>query len=203
MTIPAFASGLLLGLSIAAPVGAMGLLCITRTLQRGLLAGLSVGAGIATGDAAYGALAAFGFAAATDLLVSHATPIRLVGGAFLIWMGTQSWRMAARPKPIRATASESSLGRNYVVAIGLTLTNPATILSFIAAFGALDLAKSHDGAAWLVAGVFLGSAFWWLMLCTIVAKAGYALPPSAMAWIDRGSAVILVAFGLAAIVAVL
>jgi putative LysE/RhtB family amino acid efflux pump len=198
MTISVFASGLVLGLSIAAPVGPMGLLCINRTLQRGLLPGLCVGAGIATGDAAYGAVAAFGFTAVTNLLVSLAGPLRIVGGAFLIWMGVQAWRMAGVPRSARATPGGQSLIRDYLAAVGLTLTNPATILSFIAAFGALDLAQRGGGAPWLVAGVFVGSAAWWAGLCTAVASAGHALTPAAMAWIDRGSAVILVLFGITA-----
>lgn len=198
MTVSVFASGLVLGLSIAAPVGPMALLCINRTLQRGMRAGLCVGAGIATGDAAYGAVAAFGFTAVTNLLVSLAAPLRLVGGAFLIWLGVQAWRMAGTPKPARATKNSRSLIRDYLAAIGLTLTNPTTILSFIAAFTALDLAQRGGGAAWLVAGVFLGSAAWWAGLCTVVSSAGHALTPTAMAWIDRGSAVILMLFGITA-----
>ena len=176
----------------------MGLLCINRTLQHGLFAGLCVGAGIATGDAAYGAVAAFGFTAITDFLVSTALVLRLVGGAFLIWMGVQSWRMAGLPRTARTTSAARGLARDYLVAVGLTLTNPATILSFIAAFGALGLATRGGGATALVAGVFLGSAGWWLGLCTVVAVARRALTRSSMAWIDRLSAIILILFGAAA-----
>ena len=198
MSPPIFVSGLVLGLSIAAPVGQMGLLCINRTLQRGLVAGLAMGAGIATGDAIYGAMASFGFSAATDLLVAFARPLRLIGGAFLVWMGVQSWRMAGTGRAARAIAPTSGITRNYLAAVALTLTNPTTILSFIAAFGALSLATHNGGAGWLVAGVFLGSAAWWLGLCTVIATARKALTPEAMAWIDRISAVILILFGTAA-----
>lgn len=197
MTVSIFASGLLLGLSIAAPVGAMGLLCINRTLQSGLLAGLCVGAGIATGDALYGAVAAFGFAALTNVLIPYTQLFRLAGGAFLIWLGVQSWRMAGHALDARGTTGRRGIGRDYFASVGLTLANPTTILSFIAAFSALNLA-ARDGAGWLVAGVFMGSAAWWLGLCTAVASARRALTPAAMGWVDRISAISLIAFGAAA-----
>jgi putative LysE/RhtB family amino acid efflux pump len=199
MTGAVFASGLVLGVSIAAPVGAMGLLCINRTLQRGFGAGFSVGLGIATGDALYGAIAAFGFAAVTDFLTAQILPLRLIGGAFLIWLGIQAWRSAGQTRIARpANLGERASARDYVVAVGLTLTNPATILSFIAAFGALGLGRKTDSAAWMVGGVFLGSALWWLALCTTISLARKALTPPVMAGIDRFSAVVLIAFGAAA-----
>ena len=199
MAASVFAAGLLLGLSIAAPVGPMGLLCINRTLTRGWAAGLATGLGIATGDAAYGAIAAFGFSAVTSVMIAYALPLRLVGGAFLVWMGVQAWRAAGSPRQARDTgANGQGLARAYGVAIGLTLTNPATILSFIAAFGALGLAGEHEGAAWMVAGVFVGSALWWLGLSSAIALAHRALSVAMMRWIDRLSALILIAFGAAA-----
>lgn len=192
-------AGMLLGLSIAAPVGPMGLLCINRTLSRGLAGGLAIGAGIATGDAAYGAVAAFGFSAVTSAMIAYALALRIAGGAFLIWLGVQSWRAAGQPRAARDGGPGQGLARAYVVAVGLTLTNPSTILSFIAAFTALGLATRQGGAMVMVGGVFLGSALWWLALCGGVALGRRALTPSAMGWIDRLSAVLLIGFGAAAL----
>jgi threonine/homoserine/homoserine lactone efflux protein len=113
-------------------------------------------------------------------------------------MGLQSWRMAGTARAARETAPTGSLIRDYLTAIGLTLTNSSTILSFIAAFGALSLAARDGGAAWLVIGVFLGSAACWLGLCSAIAIARRALTPQAMTWIDRISALILIGFGASA-----
>lgn len=198
MSLAIFAAGVALGLSIAAPVGPMGLLCINRTLQRGLTAGLCVGAGIATGDAFYGGVAAFGLSSVTELLVGYALPLRLMGGAFLVWIGIQGWRVAETSRSARTTAPPAGLARDYLAAVALTLTNPATIISFIAAFGALSLASRQGGAGVLVIGVFLGSAAWWLGLCSVIATVRQALTPRTMAWIDRISAAILILFGAAA-----
>lgn len=192
-----FGAGLLLGLSIAAPVGPMALLCINRTLMRGLGAGLAIGAAIATGDAIYGAVAAFGFTALTDFLVAFTAPLRLVGGGFLIWLGVRAWLAARGPRVARdADAAQGWLG-SYIVAVGLTLTNPATILSFIAAFGALGLAAGAGAPGVLVLGVFSGSALWWLGLCGFAALARRGMTPGVMRWIDRISAMILIGFGTA------
>lgn len=105
--------------------------------------------------------------------------------------------MAGRLRTARGASGGRGLARDYVAAVGLTLANPTTILSFIAAFGALGLA-TRGGAIALVAGVFLGSAGWWLGLCIVVASARHTLTLSAMAWIDRLSAAILILFGAAA-----
>jgi threonine/homoserine/homoserine lactone efflux protein len=194
-------AGLLLGLSVAAPVGPMGLLTINRTLSQGLSAGLAIGAGIATGDALYGALAASGTTSLSHFLLQWQTPLRLAGGAFLIWLGLAAWRSAGAARAARQV-NGTGLMRAYVSAIGLTLTNPSTILSFIAAFAALGVAASR-GAFALVVGVFLGSALWWLFLCSAVAGARRAVTQGAMLWIDRLSALVLAAFGAAAMLGLL
>jgi threonine/homoserine/homoserine lactone efflux protein len=202
-TATVLSAGMLLGLSIAAPVGPMGLLCINRTLTRGLPGGLAIGAGIATGDAAYGAVAAFGFSAVTSLLVAYALPLRLAGGAFLIWLGIQALRTVGQPRRARDAASPNGLARAYAAAVGLTLTNPSTILSFIAAFTALGLA-TREGGAWVtVAGVFAGSALWWLVLCSAVAVGRRALTAPLMRCIDGLSALFLIGFGAAAMLGLL
>ncbi len=200
-----FAAGMLLGISIAAPVGPMGLLCINRTLARGLAAGLAIGAGIATGDAIYGAVAAFGFTAVTDLLVAYRQPLRIVGGAFLIWLGIKAWQAAGSIRTARDAGKTESegLARAYGVAVGLTLTNPSTILSFIAAFGALGLATRDGNPLTMITGVFSGSALWWICLCSAIALARRSVTPAIMVAIDRLSALILVAFGTAAAIGLL
>ena len=194
-------AGLLLGLSVAAPVGPMGLLVINRTLSHGWAAGLAIGAGIATGDAVYGALAASGTSVVARFLLDWVVPLRLLGGAFLVWLGVAAWRAAGGARTARQVAGRGWL-RAYAAAVGLTLTNPATILSFVAAFAALGLAASR-GAFALVAGVFLGSALWWLFLCSAVAGARRAVTAGAMLWIDRLSALVLVGFGTAAMLGLL
>ena len=84
--------GFVLGFTIAAAVGPISLLCIRRTLAEGRLVGLVSGLGVATADATYGAIAAFGLTAVTDLLVDGGRVLGLVGGVFLLWLAWRTFR---------------------------------------------------------------------------------------------------------------
>ncbi|HLI13245.1 MAG TPA: LysE family transporter [Alphaproteobacteria bacterium] len=192
--------GLLIGLSIAMPVGPIGLLCIKRALTRGMAAGLATGLGAATADGLYGAVAGFGLAAVSSLLVAQQAPLRLVGGLVLIWLGAASFR--ERPAA-EATAEDRrrSLLADYTTTVLLTLTNPATIISFAAVFASVGLsetAASYGAAASFVAAVFLGSALWWIVLSAGVSLARRRLRPGMVRWINRGSGLVLIGFGVSA-----
>lgn len=93
-----FVRMMVIGLAVAAPVGAMGVLCIQRTVARGWSGGLSTGSGIATADAMFAAVAALGITAVADALVSLQAPLRIVGGVGLLWLGWRALR-SAPPSP--------------------------------------------------------------------------------------------------------
>lgn len=158
-----FLKGLILGFSIAAPVGPIGLLCIQRTLQRGRLHGFVSGLGAATADACYGIIAALGLTAVTGFLVGAQLWLQLGGGLFLLWLGVKTLRTPSASHAV-AAGDRSSLGSAYASILLLTLANPATILSFLAVFAGLGIATESGHALALVSGVFLGSATWWLIL---------------------------------------
>ncbi len=85
----------------------------------------------------------------------------------------------------------------------LTLANPATILSFAAVFAGIGLGEAAAGGGWrapvmVVAGVFLGSAAWWLILCAAVARLRHRLGPGALVWVNRAAGAVLIGFGFAA-----
>ncbi|WP_029008906.1 LysE/ArgO family amino acid transporter [Azospirillum halopraeferens] len=203
--------GLVIGLSIAAPVGPIGLLCIRRTLADGPVHGLATGLGAASADAVYGAIAGFGLSAVSDWLIGREGGLRLFGGLMLLWMGIATLRArpapaAAGPAVARAVGDTGGLLRAYGSTFMLTLANPATILSFVAVFGALGLAgpagATHLAVA-LVTGVFLGSALWWLGLSTGVGAVRHRVTPAAMVWINRASGAVLAGFGLTALASLL
>jgi threonine/homoserine/homoserine lactone efflux protein len=193
-----FFKGLVLGLAIAAPVGPIGLLCIRRTLADGRLAGFLSGLGAATADACYGCIAAFGLTAAASLLAAWRPILRPAGGLFLAYLGFRT--LFARPAEEAAPAMDRrGLWGAYLSTLGLTLTNPATILSFGAAFPALGLIGGGQGplaAGTLVAGVFSGSALWWLALSLGVGLIRARLGPGWIIWVNRAAGAILVIFGI-------
>jgi threonine/homoserine/homoserine lactone efflux protein len=199
-----FWKGLLIGLAIAAPVGPIGVLCIRRTLNEGRLAGFVTGMGAATADGFYGAVAALGISAISSRLVDHADAIRLIGGGFLCYLGART--LFAPAAANTATAGGRGLLGIYGSSLALTITNPTTILSFVAVFAGLGLAESdgdREAASWVVAGVFLGSAIWWLFLSNVVGLFRRALTPDRRIWINRLSGVVLLGFGVVALVAAL
>jgi threonine/homoserine/homoserine lactone efflux protein len=191
--------GLLIGLSIAAPVGPIGLLCIKRSLEHGLAAGLATGLGAATADAFYGAVAGFGLASISSFLTAQQTPLRIVGGLVLLWLGASSFR--ERPARERTLENGRNLFVDYATTVGLTLTNPATIISFAAVFASVGLSEaagSYAKAGSFVAAVFVGSALWWLALSTSVSLVRARISTGAIRWINRASGLVLIGFAVSA-----
>lgn len=199
--------GLGLGFAIAAPVGPIGVLCIRRTLAEGRVVGLVTGLGAATADATYGAVAAFGVSAVTAALVSARLWIHLLGALFLAWLGLRT--ALARPTArlaelgegasFAAPAADPAARRGLLAAwastVALTLTNPATILSFAAVFAGLGLAGASYAAAGLtVVGVFLGSALWWVILSGGVNLLRARFDARAMRWVNIISGLLLLGF---------
>jgi len=162
--------GLAFGFLLAATVGPMWVLCLRRTLASGPLVGLASGLGIALADGLYGAVAAFGLTAISGFLLAHAFWIGLVGAAFLIYLGLRT--LAASPAVEAKPESPLSLPSAFLSTLGLTLTNPPTIVAFAAIFAGLGLVSSADygAAALIVAGVFAGSAAWWVILALAAGK---------------------------------
>lgn len=196
-----FLSSLWIGLSIAAPVGPIGLLVIQRTLRHGGAVGLATGLGAAVADAAYGAVGAFGVSALIQALQGARVPLALVGGAFLLWLAWRTWpRATAAAAPAAGAEVKSGPGllASFAGTFLLTLSNPATILSFIAIFGAVlgRMAGAAASPGWMVAGVLVGSALWWLCLCAGVARLRQRFDERAQRWVGRASACMLAAFAL-------
>ncbi len=189
-------TGLVVGLSIAAPVGPIGLLCIRRSLEQGRVVGLVTGLGAATADSAYGCIAGFGLTAVSAFLLAHVSLLRVGGGAALCYLGVRTFLSA--PAQREAQVKADGLASAYFSTLVLTLANPLTILSFVAIFAGFGLtaSPSYGAAAVLVAGVFVGSALWWLFLSTSVALMRHRIGDSWMRAINRLSGGGIVAFGL-------
>jgi len=188
--------GIVIGLAIAAPVGPIGVLCIRRSLDYGRVLGLATGLGAATADAAYGGVAAFGLATISNFLIGQRFWLGLLGGLFLCYLGIRTFR--SQPTMQGSEIQGGKLFSAYLSTLLLTLANPMTILSFIAVFAGFGLAATpgYGSASLLVAGVFLGSAGWWLVLSSSVALLRSRLGMEKMRFVNRLSGGIIFAFGL-------
>ncbi|NEQ97184.1 MAG: LysE family transporter [Cyanothece sp. SIO2G6] len=221
-----FGRGVLMGVAIAAPVGPIGVLCIRHTLSKGRFTGLVAGLGAATADGIYGCVAGLGLSAIADVLTNYQQLLGISGGLFLCYLGTKNLLSQATTLPkktilpkkiINGGGQDHDVGdlhqpvqtftfllKTYLETLLLTLANPATILSFTAIFvglGDANEAGKHSGALALVAGVFMGSALWWLILSSGVGVVRDRLLSIPIIWINRSSGAVITIFGLIAIFA--
>lgn len=200
MDISFFLKGLIMGFSIAAPVGPIGILCIRRTLAGGRVSGFVTGLGAATADAIYGCIAGFGLTFISSFLIHQQGWFRMVGGLFLCYLGLKT----LLAKPAEQSASERGNGflGHYVSTFFLTLTNPMTILAFAAIFAGLGVGSgggNYASAGVLVSGVFLGSTLWWVILSSGVGLFRKRFSLQALRWVNRISGIIVLGFGLISI----
>lgn len=199
-----FLQGILLGFSIAAPVGPIGILCIRRTLSGGMVQGLLSGLGAAAADACYGTVAAFGVTAVGNLLAAANGWLRLGGGLFLLYLGGAIFR--SQPATVATKTQKSGRLAAFAATFGLTLANPMTILSFAAMFAGLGAAGVTPGrwqSLQLVAGVFAGSLLWWLILAGLVSRLRSRFDARRLAWVNRGAGLSIGLFGLLSLSAIL
>jgi threonine/homoserine/homoserine lactone efflux protein len=190
-----FLKGCVLGLSIAAPVGPIGLLCIRRTLTQGRAAGFVSGLGAATADFVYACVAAFGLSAVMQPLVSTQQIFRLAGGAFLLYLAFKTF--LEKPADGVEPASGGTLARCFATTLALTIANPMTVLSFVAMFTALG--ATTNGGTFVAAGVFTGSAIWWLTLAGVTGLIREHMDVRRLRFLNRGAGLLIGAFGIAAL----
>lgn len=198
MDISLLLRGLILGVSIAAPVGPIGLLCIKRTLVNGRVQGLVSGLGAATADGIYGLLGALGITVVINALTGAQFWLRLIGGLFLLYLGIRTLRERPAEREASVTARTGLLGA-YASTLALTLSNPMTILSFAAMFAGMGALAATGDALLLVLGVFAGSALWWLGLSTVVSLLRTRMNTAQMRWLNIASGLIIIAFAVYAL----
>lgn len=211
MTTELFLRGFAIGFAIAFALGPIGLLVIRRTIDRGWFYGLASGTGVAAADATYGAIAALGLTAITTVLVGIDRPLGIAGGAILILLAVRSLRDALRGGSGADSSADAAEGRagvrrlaspasGFASMYALTMTNPATILSFGALFASIGAGTGGAaGASAVVLGVFTGSIVWWLLLTGLVAGVRTRLTPRIVRGLNIVSALLIGAFGAVAI----
>ncbi len=211
MGIPFLIKGLLIGLSIAAPLGPTGILCVNRAQAAGPLVAFSCGLGAATAEALHALAGMLALAAIAQWIVDDPIALRVMGGVFLVYLGARTFMRpimilppvskVPAPPPNGAQAAFRSTFR-------LALVNPVTVLGFAAMFAGLGAApglllSADRAAAVLVLGVFLGSMLWWLALSTLIGRVRQHIGVQTLTLINRVSGTVLTAFGLYAIATLL
>ncbi len=193
--------GIVIGFALALPIGPIGILCIRKTATEGHLSGMVIGFGAATADAVYGFIAAFGLTVVSDALVTRQAWFRLIGGAFLCYLGVKTY-LAKPPENSKSANGKGHLG-SYISTFLLTLTNPLSIIAFIgvfAGFGLRNTDLSLGSAATLISGVFLGSSLWFFLLSYSVTLFQERINATGLGWVNRISGLLIILFGIIAII---
>ena len=191
--------GVLVGIIIAVPTGPVGVLCIRRTIFHGRVAGFVSGLGAATADAIFGIIAAFGLSVISELLLDYQQWLRIGGAVFLLFLGVTAFTS----DPLEGTQNQrdpEDLIADFVSTFALTITNPITILAFLAIFAGIGFGGAQatlSRAAILVVGVWIGSLLWWAALAFGAGAMRLSFGRQHLVWIHRGSGGILVFSGVA------
>jgi threonine/homoserine/homoserine lactone efflux protein len=196
-----FLKGTFIGIAMAAPVGPLALLCIRQSLSRGFIAGTATALGIALGDGFYALIAALGLSAFSSFVLGHRQYFFIAGGLALIIFGIAS---LFSPEPLHEKTLKlpRSKGHGFISLLLqtmlLTLTNPMTIVSFIAAFSAVEFKgfEQTTQAICIALGIAVGSFFWFFLMSTIVAYFRTRVTPPIAAFIQRISGSLLIVYGI-------
>lgn len=195
-----FFSGLVAGFSVAAPIGPVSLLCINQMLARGSLRGFSTALGASTADTIYGVVAALGLTMVTSFSTRYHTTIQMLGGVLIILIGLYQFLISRRAATHPGECGEQSVARGFILVFTSTLSNPFTVCFFISVFSAFAGAgNSYRTAFFYAAGIFFGTAAWWLLLSLVIGFFKKALSEKNLVLIRQISAVLIVALGVYAL----
>jgi threonine/homoserine/homoserine lactone efflux protein len=210
--IPFLFKGILIGLSMAAPPGPIGILCLNRTLAEGPRRGFLCGLGAATADALYALAGSVALSAIAQWIIDDRTALRLLGGVFLVYLGARTFMrptIVLPPSGKRPPLPPPDWHAAFMSTFLLTVANPMTMLSFAAIFAGLGVAPAgilkgaDSAAAALVVGVFVGSALWWLTVSSLAGRLRHQVSAHTLTVINRLSGTVLTAFGLYALATLL
>lgn len=196
MDLGLFIQGMIIGLTLAVPVGPISLVCIHRTVANGRLHGIISGLGVATADSLYATVAFLGLTAVSGLIIGHQVLFRFFAGIALILVGIRVFRSV--PAEVSVADEEKSYLQEYFSLFAIAAANPLTIIFFITilpGFGVVAQGTTLIAAVPFVAGVFLGSAAWWIILCGSLGTVRSRLSTGNLRQINLISGILIAGFG--------
>ena len=194
-----FVKGLIIGFALAAPVGPIAALCVQRTMNRGLRAGLVSGLGSATADLIYGTAAAFGASFIHDFFIEHGDWLQRVGGAILVLLGVRLFLTRPRREDPAIPGKGTRHFGDFISTFLLTFTNPMTFFAFTAIFATMGLGVSRKESiltAELIAGLSAGALLWWTVLVLFVHAFRHRFTYEKLVWVNRATGIFVVGVGV-------
>ncbi|MFA4877278.1 MAG: LysE family transporter [Methanoregula sp.] len=191
-----FTQGIIIGLTLAVPVGPISLICIQRAVEGGRLHGIVSGIGVATADCLYAAVVFLGLTMISGVILAQQSLFRSIAGIVLLVVGIKVF--LSRPPEAKVRPEQESYLKDYLTTVAIGIANPLTIIFFIAilpAFGVVFQGASHILAAEFVLGVFCGSVLWWIILCGTIGSIRSRLSVDNLKLINRVSGIMIVCIG--------
>jgi threonine/homoserine/homoserine lactone efflux protein len=191
-----FIQGIIIGLTLAVPIGPISLLCIQRTIAEGRLHGIVSGLGVSTADSFYAAITVLGLTVISSLIIAHQYLFRSIAGIILILIGIRVFMLV--PSGLNQKSVHEPYLKDYLSMVGIAIANPMTLVFFLVilpGFGVIIQESAFVPAAEFVAGVFFGSAVWWIILCGSVGSVRSRISVKNLALINRISGVLISCFG--------
>ena len=195
-----FLKGLLIGLIFGVPAGAIGALTIGRTLEKGFSAGLLTGIGSSAADLIYSCVGVFGITVVSDFLSSRQNMLQVIGGILVLLFGIGIF--CKKESVTVQKESKGTLAFCFLSSFTTALVNPATILSFMAAFAAFGIhgGLSAKQGVVLIAGIIIGTLCWWLFLSGITAHFRQRISGRIYRWMNYALGCLMTGFGIIMVV---
>ena len=196
MDVSLFVQGIIIGLTLAVPVGPLALICIQRTVSEGRLHGIFSGIGVATADSFYAAVTFLGLTVISALIIAQQYLFRFLAGVVLILIGIRVF--LSIPSAISAKTEHETYLKDYLSMVALAIANPLTLVFFLVilpGYGVVIHGTSFLSAAEFVAGVFFGSTVWWVVLCGSIGSVRSRISAENLGRINRVSGLLISCFG--------
>jgi threonine/homoserine/homoserine lactone efflux protein len=201
MDVSLFVQGIIIGLTLAVPVGPLALICIQRTVKEGRLHGIFSGIGVATADSFYAAVTFLGLTVISGLIIAQQYLFRFLAGVVLIIIGIRVF--LSIPSSISAKTEHETYLKDYLSMVALAIANPLTLVFFLVilpGYGVVIYGIDSLSAAEFVAGVFFGSTVWWVVLCGSIGSVRSRLSGENLRLINRVSGLLISCFGAGVII---
>lgn len=191
--------GVILGLAVSIPLGPIGIILINRTIKRGFLSGFFSGLGLATADTLLAVIAALGFTVIISFIEEERFILTLIAGVIIIGIGVKVF-LSNPVKDFRdKDRANKSLWRDFYSVFVLSITNPYTILIFVAFFSGIHVSGNIKPALvpfFLIPGVFIGAMTWWISLSYFLSRFKRKIRLRAIVRINRLGGIVILVIGI-------
>ena len=197
--------GVLLGLAVSMPLGPVSIILINRTIKRGFRSGFFSGLGLGTADTLLAVLAALGFTVIISFIKEERLIITIIAGIVVIGVGLKV--LLSNPvKDFREREkTNKSLWRDFYSVFVLSISNPYTIVIFVAFFSGVHINSNFRAAMvpfFLVPGVFIGAMTWWFSLSYFLSRFKKNIRLRAIVRINKLGGIVIILIGTLLILSV-